>query len=341
MSNTTQIIFSLMFTVFVLVGCGTTKDERLLLPSLFTQLSQDKPLELTLEMEADWQHLIDNKLSEMVLPVTVSWQEAGNLQQVKAEVSTRGHARRNICTFPPLRLRFTEENLDALELNSDYKSLKLVTHCINVDEDLVLREYLAYKMLNILTDHSLRVQLAKINYKCSKSTIQSYAFLIENNEEMAERLGGVLMEADLNGQATLDATQYRLMAVFQYMIGNTDWSITKQHNIKLVHFVEQKMLLPVPYDFDYSGMVNAAYAIPSPKLPIKSVRERYFQWRGKDAAELQATLALFQEKKQALYDLVMGFELLAMESRLDIMNYLDAFYANMPQKSGMVSEVGQ
>ncbi len=121
------------------------------------------------------------------------------------------------------------------------------------------------------------------------------------------------------------------MTVFQYMIGNTDWCMSKQHNIKLVNMGKATSLVPVPYDFDYAGMVNAHYALPPANLPIKSVRERFFQWRGKDTSELQQTLDLFRAKRATLYELIVNFEPLAIESRLEMMSYLDSFYANMPQ----------
>lgn len=336
MNNPIRVL--LVALASVLVSCATLKEEQSLQPSLFMQLSQEGLLELTLEMETEWQHLLDNKLSEMMLPVTVSWKEPdGVAVQTQATVSTRGNARRNICSFPPLRLRFSPESLQTLDLNTDYKSIKLVTHCMHENEDLVLREYLVYKMLNALTDNSFRVQLAKIDYKCTNGTTQAYAFLVENNEEMAERIGGKLIEEGATSQAPLDIPYYHLVAVFQFMIGNTDWNMPKQHNIKLVHLPLNKTQLAVPYDFDYSGMVNAAYAIPPPKLPIKSVRERYFQWRSKDSEGLQQTLAFFQEKKQVLYDLIIQFEPLPMESRLDMLGYLDSFYKNLPQKPGLIS----
>jgi hypothetical protein len=265
-------------------------------------------------------------------PVLVSWQNSnGTMQQLQGEIGVRGHARRNICDFPPLKLKFSKENLAAAGWNPEYKSLKLVTHCINDNEDLLLREYLTYKMLQQLTENSFRVQLAKVMYRSNKDTLKTYAFLIENNEEMAERLGGTLIESELSKLTSIDAEQYSLMTVFQYMIGNTDWNMAKQHNIKLIRIAEKTAFLPVPYDFDYSGMVNANYALPPAKLPIKSVRERFFQWRGTNATPLQQALELFREKKNVLYELVINFEPLSMDSRLDMLSYMDSFYKDLPQ----------
>lgn len=303
-------------------------------PSLFEHWKRDPVLQLTLE--ADWQHLIANK--NEAVPGTVSWrQTGGNLRQVQAAISTRGNARLNICSFPPLKLNFSEENLASLGLNPAYKSLKIVTLCQQDKEDWLLREYLTYRLLNELTDQSFRVQLAKVTYKSAAGAVESYAFLMENNDEMADRLGGNLLEETMPAVSKVDAAQYTLLTVFEYMIGNTDWSIAKQHNIKLVSITEKAAILPVPYDFDYSGLVNADYALPAAQLRIQSVRERFFQWRGENDSQLEKTLDLFQQKRTALSDLVLAFEPLSMDSRLDILNYLDSFYANLPQPKRLTS----
>lgn len=325
MKRTIQILFPLMIAAFLAASCTQQQDTTVRKPSLFAQLNQQDIVELTLE--TDWQQLVEQKQADLTLPVTMAYQN----QQIAAEISVRGHARRNICAFPPLKLKFSEENLASHGFHPDYKSLKLVTHCINGNDDLVLKEYLIYKMLNTLTENSFRVQLAKVTYKSAEGATEAFAFLIENNEEMAERLGGELLEQELDNLASIQAHQYNIMTVFQYMIGNTDWCMSRQHNIKLVNLGEVASLVPVPYDFDYAGIVNAHYALPPANLPIKSVRDRFFQWRGKDSSGLQPTLELFRNKRDTLYDLVIRFEPLSMESRLDMLNYLDSFYENMPR----------
>lgn len=335
MKNAIQIVITLAIAAFTLASCSQKQTTTALNPGLFSHLNQPAVLELTLA--TDWQTLLADKHADLALPAVVSWKNEAGFQSVSAEISVRGNARRNICSFPPLKLKFSEENLEAWGFNSDYKSLKLVTHCQEGNEDLVLREYLIYRMLNELTDQSYRVQLAKVTYQSASGATEAYGFLIENNEEMADRLEGELIEQELEKLTAIDEKQYNLMTVFQYMIGNTDWNMSKQHNIKLLDIADRAALTPVPYDFDYSGMVNASYALPSEKLPIKSVRERFFQWRGKQTDQLHQTLALYQEKKEVLYDLVINFEPLSMESRLDMLSYLDSFYKNMPHAPRLAS----
>lgn len=336
MKRTIQILTTTFFVALVLASCTQKAVNTKLNPSLFKHLQQPNVLNLTLE--TDWKQLMQDKQSETARPALVRWQDDRGTQEIAAEISPRGHARRKICSFPPLKLKFTKENLEAMGLNPNYKGFKLVTHCLDGNDDIVLREYLIYKMLNELTDHSFQVQLAKVTYKSAQDSLETYAFLLENNDELADRLGGELMENKPCKPSAIDAYQYRIMMVFQYMIGNTDWSTANQHNIKLVDCPSKKRPVPVPYDFDYSGMVNAHYAIPPAKLPIKSVRERYFQWLGADPEELQEILPLFEAKKTALCKLINSFDLLPKESRADMLNYLESFYQDMPQGERLANQ---
>jgi hypothetical protein len=65
------------------------------------------------------------------------------------------------------------------------------------------------------------------------------------------------------------------VALFQYMIGNTDWSIVRERNVTLL-LGEDGYQRPLPFDFDMSGLVNAHYAGPAPGLPIDDVTERFY-----------------------------------------------------------------
>ncbi|MBK7874075.1 MAG: hypothetical protein IPJ74_27220 [Saprospiraceae bacterium] len=241
----------------------------------------------------------------------------------------RGKTRREICAFPPLKIKFDEKTLQAKGFNPAYENLKLVTHCVAGNDELVLREYLIYLILNQLTNKSFRVQLAKVTYRSINSKIEAYAFVIENNDEMAHRLDGEIVEAEQ--LKAIDAAQYRLLTVFQYMIGNTDWNLDKSHNIKLISINKNSSPTPVPYDFDHAGLVNAPYAKPHPMMPVKNVRERYLQWRGTNTEGLEETLQLFKERKEILYQEVIDFELLSKASRQNILQYLDSFYNSLPQ----------
>ncbi len=325
MKNPGYYLISILLLYLLSVSCSRT-NQKTEQPSLFSQWNQQEVLEL--EIETDLATLFAN--GEKDQPANISWRNAdGSTQSLNAEVEVRGKTRREICEFPPLKLKFDEDTLQAKGWNPAFENLKLVTHCMNGDEGLVLREYLTYLMLNQLTDKSFRVQLAKVTYRSNNETTKAFAFIIENNDEMAGRLSGKVLEEEELQLNSIDAEQYRLLTVFQYMVGNTDWNLAKSHNIKLVNTGNANVPIPVPYDFDYSGLVNAPYAKPHPSMPIQTVRERFFQWRCSNTNGLDETLELFKQKKGVLYELVNDFDYLSQEVRQDILLYLDSFYSSL------------
>ena len=171
------------------------------------------------------------------------------------------------------------------------KGLKLVTHC-SVQQrygQMVLQEYLAYKFYNEMTDHSLRVRLAEIEYFDTirgKSIITRKAFFIEDTDDAAKRNG--IKEIDIKDiqKAQLDPVAAGRLAVFHYLISNYDWSMhnsTKTalccHNTKLIGSREEPLagLIPVPYDFDHSGLVDSPYAALPPALRLRAITDRRYR----------------------------------------------------------------
>jgi hypothetical protein len=198
----------------------------------------------------------------------------------------------------------------------------------------VLKEYLIYKMFNLLTEMSFRVRLININFvdsKGKKKPFESYGFLVEDVDDMAKRNG--CREADivnLHTEAT-DRDYMTLTAVFQYMIGNTDWAVPVPHNIKLMtpKKADNSKPFAVPYDFDYSGIVNAGYAVPSPELGILSVRDRLYRGFPRTITELKKALGIFIENKEKIYALVNDCKPLTPRNKKDMTEYLDEFYRTL------------
>lgn len=206
------------------------------------------------------------------------------------QLSARGNSRRlkELCRFPPLRVRF-EAKPDEASLFHRQGSIKLVTHCRDSDsaEQTMLREYAAYRLYNVLTPESFRVRLARVSYRDGESEyVRRLAFFIEDGDDTARRLG--LKELDVGDTplAQVDREDAARYALFQYMIGNTDWAMvlgpTKTdccHNSRLFGASQEarSALVPVPYDFDNSGLVDAGYAVPNPELGTYSVRTRVYR----------------------------------------------------------------
>ena len=257
----------------------------------------------------------------------LSISDGSSHKDITAKIAKRGVTRKRICEFPPIKLKFNKDTLAQHQL-SDFNTYKLVTHCIDSLEELVLKELLTYQMYNHLTDNSFRVKRLNVIYKDQVTGTQSAhsGFIIEEDEELAYRLNAALYEGDIK---SLDRKQYAQMVIFQYMIGNTDWNLTNGHNMKWIQQRDLPSPTPIPYDFDFCGLVNAPHASPHPNMPIKSVRERMLQWRGKTKTELVEIAEKFITEKEQLYKLIENTEGLSTDSKEDMKGFLEEFYTDI------------
>lgn len=323
----------LCITFLVFTNCKSEKNDSDVdvqeMQSMFDKLSNDDLIEL--KLVANFDSLFLTKAEEKYFPGSLSFKnEEDSIVTNKIKIGTRGKTRKNICDFPPIRLKFPKSLLKKSKL-AQYKTLKLVTPCHNKSgyEDLVLKEMLCYQMFQELTDKSFRVQPAEVEIKSknsNKSSSKIMSFLIENQNEMAKRLNGTLIDKSAAKIKTIDVQSYNLLVLFQYMIGNTDWNLSKSHNIKLLIIEGESAPIPVPYDFDYSGLVNAEYALPHPNLPIKDVRERLFQWRGKDVKSLQPSIDILLSKKEILLSLIKHCPLENLKGKDEMLAYVLEFF---------------
>ena len=206
------------------------------------------------------------------------------------ELSARGVSRRKRenCQFPPLRIRTAEKAPEGSIMHRQ-GSVKLVTHCRDTDklEQTLLREYTAYRLYNLVTPESLKVRLARVTYiDGDKVVAERLAFFIEDADDAARRLG--LKEVDLGDirVGALDRKDAARLALFHYMIGNTDWAMIFAaqgasccHNTRVLGADKDATggLTPVPYDFDGAGLVDADYARPNAALGTYSVRTRVYR----------------------------------------------------------------
>lgn len=266
-------------------------------------------------------------------------EQKGQEFEMPVQVKARGNFRRNpkICDFPPIMLKFSNDHIKD-SLFHGQKKMKLVTYCkknIKAFEDYVLKEYLTYRIYNVLTDKSFKVRLVQVSYedsgkKKSKPIIR-YGILIENDNMMAGRLNGKIIKNKnkknaMNVFTRIDRNQRLIHAVFQFMVGHTDWSLPAEHNVELVEEKGTNNVIPVPYDFDLAGLVNTHYAKPSPQLKIRSVRDRLYRGYCAPLAELEPVFELYRSKKKDIYALVDGFQYLRDKQREKVRSYLDGFY---------------
>ena len=170
-------------------------------------------------------------------------------------------------------------------------------HCRDRDDDEqnLLEEYLVYRSYYLLTDESFGVRLARITYADGEDDddpVVRYAFFIEEAEAMAERLGGVYLEVRQALPGSFGAEDAVRVSVFQYMIGNTDWSMVRFHNTEVLQNSEG-VYVPVPYDFDWTGFVSARYARPDERLRIRNVRQRIYRGFCRPNFDFSAVYAQF------------------------------------------------
>jgi len=265
-------------------------------------------------------------------PATLTYQEGTDTITLEVMLKTRGNFRRAraTCDFPPLRVEFDKDTLPGM-LFSGMKDVKMVTHCRDrkLNQRYILEEYLIYKIYNLFTDLSYKVRLAKVTYIDTKERIKpihQFAFFIEPTGKMAARNGG--REIELKGLALnyINHPIINLFTIFQYFIANTDWSIRALHNVKMISFSSEPMAIPVPYDFDFSGVISTYYSVPDSALGIASVRVRLFRSNCRKTEELETTFELFREKKQQIYDLYRNFPYLEEKRVKKILQYYDEFY---------------
>ncbi len=289
----------------------------------------EKPLDVTIS--TDIGNLLSGRIKDeyQSAKFTFKLPDSSTVSEV-IRLEVRGHSRREICKIPPVRLLFRNPTSPRL---SSLKTLKLVNVCrfSPADKQLLLKEYLIYKMYNLFTDKSFRVRLLNITYedsKGSKKPFTQYGFVIENVDAVAKRNKCKEMDGVKISQETSDRANMTQVALFEYMISNTDWSVWNNHNIKLLYPKKDSIAKPfaLPYDFDNSGFVNADYAVPDPLMGVESVTERVYRGFPRTTEELDAAIQVFNSKKDKIYELINTFEPLPSGSKKTAISYLNDFY---------------
>ncbi|UCG88674.1 MAG: hypothetical protein JSW71_09095 [Gemmatimonadota bacterium] len=278
-------------------------------------------------------------------PGTLSYVDPdGTRVNLEVKVRTRGKFRlqRSTCDFPNVRVNFKKKQVQNTIFHNQDK-LKLVGHCQNNREEYeqqTLLEYLVYRSLNLFTDLSFRVRLAQITYIDTEEDddpLTRYAFFIEDEDLMAARNGWQVLEAPGIPPQEYEAADLTLVELFQFMMGNTDWDAFKTppdeeyccHNLIPVGST-LKPVYPVPYDFDWAGVVDARYAKPDQSLRIRSVRDRLYRGICRPPDDfgvlLESAVRQFRDNKDAIYALFQNQEGLEQKYIDRNIEYFDEFY---------------
>lgn len=274
------------------------------------------------------------KMSDEYLDAELKYFENETDSIVKnIKVRPRGNIRRTaICDFPPLMLNFQMKD-PADSKFAGINKLKFVTYCKLGFEDYILREYLVYKLYNVITDYSFKVRLFKINYintAKERKPIVQYGFAIEPIRHLEKRTKTKEIINSGVTQRNLRPDMLDRAALFNYMIGNTDWSVPIGHNMQLLYqpgAADNQVNLAIPYDFDYAGIVNTDYAIPFESLPIENTRQRLYMALCRSDETFMNTVNEFVQKKDALYKVINDFPYLNPRSKKDMTGFLDGFFS--------------
>jgi hypothetical protein len=302
----------------------------------------DEVLELHLSGEV--RELLRDKSDDMEYhSITLSYRNADSAKiSIPIKVKTRGHFRRTQgnCRYPPLMLNFSKGDTPANSIFTNQDKLKLVTPC--VDDKYVVYEHLVYKLYNLITEKSFRTRLVKVIYEDNgKESDPLYGILLEDEDEMARRNSAVILKGKLVRPEQTQRDDFFKLAVFEYLIANTDWSVQYYQNIKLISTDTLSLPSTVAYDFDHAGIVGAPYADPAQELMLRSVRER--RYRGfcvTDISQFDETFALFNQKKQEIYEVYTKCALLDRGYVKSTVKFLDHFYETINDKKSIEREFG-
>ena len=286
----------------------------------------------------------DKKVSYHPLLLQYSGKDS-NLVSIQLKAETRGHFRRDKsnCSMPPIMLNFSSKSSQTKNTVFEKQNkLKLVTPCRS--DEYVIQEFLVYKLYNLVTDKSFKARLVSVEFEDSlkkRKPETRYCILIEDEKDVAARNKTFVLNRTQVGMLNTDKNEFLKMAVFQYMIGNTDWSVPYLQNIKLLYKDSSKAPYTVPYDFDHAGIVDAPYALPAEELEMSSVRER--RYRGyciADKNNFAETFALYNRLKNDFYNVYTNCSLLKSNYTKFVTRFLDDFYKTINNKNAIEREFG-
>ncbi|MDX1460307.1 MAG: hypothetical protein R3348_04565 [Xanthomonadales bacterium] len=309
-----------------------------------TLFGSDQPLELT--MSVDFERLcrpsVDPECGFM--PTTLRVTDAdGERRSIKVHIQRRDgwRALQTNCQVPTLFMRFAEADVAGTPFEGQ-DTLALTSHCgkghipENVPsrrlpddfESYVVNEYLGYRILNLVTPYSLGARLARMTYRHPvqpRRSFSHYAFFTEHVDDLADRMEAQRVSPEELNPGSVDIMAANRIALFHFMIGNTDWSIERGENVFLLRR-DDGQLVPIAYDLDMSGLVNPYYARPAQGAPIRTVRQRHFMGYCMEPGEWEALYREFLDRREAISELLASIPGLGRGDRRVTGVYLDSFY---------------
>jgi hypothetical protein len=309
----------------------------------FRLFEDDKIIEITLGFDLTTYMKSKPKDEYLKANITIHLSKTDSINK-DIGLRTRGIFRNQYCAFAPIELNIKKAGFGYSDLDKISK-LKMVPQCSfnKINEDYVLREYIAYKLFNVMTDTSYRVRLLSVTYidtQKKRKPIKQYAFFIEPSEMLTARTNCVPVKLKTINQKSIIPRIMDRLSIFNFMIGNYDWSVPGLHNVMVMKSqsfdLNGGLGIAIPHDFDWTGLVNPSYAIPTEEIGTENVRERKFFGICRTKEVYRQELDMFLAKKAEFYRVINEFPYVTNQVKKDMTGYLDGFFNQLTGNKDLI-----
>jgi hypothetical protein len=307
---------------------------------------------LDVRIEAPLRTILSERPFDEELPATFRFtNSAGEAVTFDIKMRTRGKFRRKkeICHFPPMRLNFKSSQTKGTLFHKQDK-VKLVTHCQSSSryEQSILREFMAYRILNVMTDASFRVRPLRITYIDTEGKRRDqtrFGFIIEHRDRLARRLEKPVLDFPKINALSLQREYASTVSIYQYLIGNTDFSSVKGvegspccHN-HVLFGNEDEPIWSIPYDFDQAGFIDAEHAGANPRFHLRSVKQRLYRGRCMHNDLINTTVTDFIGKHDEIIRVIANPDVASKSTIRKMTKYVEKFYKTINNPKSVNSEL--
>ena len=294
-----------------------------------------------LTITGPWKEIVRKPKVQDPYPGSMQFTDSlGQSHSIPITVERRGLTRQVVCKYPPIKLRMNKEDVKGTTFRGQ-DELKLVTHCDKGDkwEQYYVKEYVAYRFFNTITEKSFRARPLSITYIDSSNNSSEdprFAFLIEDVADVAKRNNMIKSELAEAKRSQLDNVQASQVALFEYMISNVDFELLSGpkddkccHNARLITQEGGDKVVPVPYDFDSGGFVDAHYAVPNDFLGIRAVTQRLYRGYCSHNDTMEEARQLYLAKEADIMGLISSETRLAERTTKTANRFIGEFFETL------------